>query len=358
MKTTISSKFINFPIHCLEIDQILLNEQQLFCQTDSKIQSCDSSATSIPAENLTFGTVTQKTCFNKCQCIFQDDINLLECTDPSITSQVIDFSSKEAWDHVNFIGSSIRELKEFKNLSLKPRGTIRVSGIESFDDDLFQSTNYIGKLGLYIENSSTESLKVKAPFRNTSFSELDINDSVLGQYITITTFIDSNVDILSIRNPKKDSASPAFRRDFLIGDISIKKFLLKNGFGIYKANSPTGNFAIDPILMNIFMFQHLEELEIVNTYLDFIIPAVLLPLEKLKVVRFANVNLKNVIGYYFSDQFQFGSDNFEDASVNWLANPRIQEIYIGREDSFKFQNDYLCYFAGLNSIASEIFQKD
>lgn len=339
----------------MNIDQLLVNEQQLFCQTDNKIQSCDNSTTSISPERLTSGTGTQDTCFNQCRCIFQDDINLLECSEPTISEQAIDFSSKEPWDHVNFIGSSINELKEFKNLSLKPGGTIRVSGIELFEDDLFQSTDYVGKLGLYIENSSMESLKVKAPFRNTNFSQLDINDCVLGQYVTITAFINSRVDIFSIRNPKKDSSSPAFRRDFLIGDISVKKFLLENGYGIYKANSPTGNFAIDPILMNIFMFQHLEELEIVNTYLDFIIPAVLLPLEKLRTIRFENVDLKNVIGFYFSDQFQLGSDDIEDSSVSWLANPRIKEIYIGREDQFQFQDEYLCYFAGLNAIASELF---
>ncbi len=337
----------------MDINPLLLNEQLLFCKNDQRIEACLKNTTDISTDKPVAGA-TCEPCFNQCQCIYQDDINLLECTSPSISELSDDYTSTVAWDFVNFAGSSIRELKQLRNLSLKTGANIQISGVDFFNDDIFQTTRYSDRIGLSILNSNLESLKYKSPFRNTNFSQLDISDSSLGQYITISTFINCNIDILSIRNAKANSSSPAFRRDFLVGDIFIKKLVIENGYGIYKANSPTGIFAIDPILMNVLMFQHLEELEIANTYLDFIISAVLVPLKELKVVRLENVNLKNVIGYYFREQFQFGSNDFGDGSVNWLANPTINEVYFGREKSFQFQDEYLCYFAGLNAFASEI----
>lgn len=151
--------------------------------------------------------------------------------------------------------------------------------------------------------------------------------------------------------------SPAFRRSSQIGSIHIRKFKLENGYSIYKQNALTGSFGIDPILMNYFMFENLEEIEIVNTFIDFIQSGALAPLKHLRVVRLENVNLKNVIDFYFT-QFQIGQTiSFMDEDVNWMANPRIREIYLGREETgFGFQNEYLCYFAGLNALESKFFE--
>ena len=99
------------------------------------------------------------------------------------------------------------------------------------------------------------------------------------------------------------------------------------------------------------MFKHLNELSIVNTFIDYIDSNAFLFLENLRVVRLENVNLKNVIDFYFFSFNLMDTIDFNDESVNWLANTRIQTVYLGREQfsetKFNYENEYLCYFAGL-----------
>ena len=188
-----------------------------------------------------------------------------------------------------------------------------------------------------------------SPFQRTNFTELDFNECSLTATIVINGFIDANINELIIRNPNADSIGPIFRRGSLVGDINIKQFRIINAFRIFSKNSPTGYFAIDPLVMNFFMFKELEELEITNTFIDFIQPESLLPLKKLKTLRLENVGLKNVINAYF-DRFQIEQIEFENEEVSLMANGNLKRIFLGHEesDSTWLDNESICYFAGLN----------
>ena len=107
-------------------------------------------------------------------------------------------------------------------------------------------------------------------------------------------------------------------------------------------------------MLNEFVFADLEELEIVNTFIDYIESNVLLELTNLRVVRLENVRLKSIVKSYLSD-FALGPFDYNDPSMSWLANEKIDEIFVGREHlnelGFKFENEFLCYFAGLSPKA-------
>ena len=90
-----------------------------------------------------------------------------------------------------------------------------------------------------------------------------------------------------------------------------------------------------------------------NTFVDYIESNAFSFLENLRTVRLENVNLKNIIDFYFVSANLMDTIDFDDETVNWLANSRIERVYLGREQfsetKFNYENEYLCYFAGLTA---------
>ena len=80
---------------------------------------------------------------------------------------------------------------------------------------------------------------------------------------------------------------------------------MENNGRIFKENSLTGRFGLDSIMLNKMIFESLEEIEIVNTLIEFIEAGCLLELEKLQSIRLENVGLRDVAAEYFS-RFEIG----------------------------------------------------
>ncbi len=90
-----------------------------------------------------------------------------------------------------------------------------------------------------------------------------------------------------------------------------------------------------------------------NTFVDYIESNSFLFLKNLRIVRLENVNLKNIIDFYFVSASLMDTIDFDNEAVNWLANTQIERVYLGREQfsetKFNYENEYLCYFAGLTA---------
>jgi len=343
-----------FPYHCFNIDQILIDEQLEYCQNDIKALECNNQTTVNQIKTTSIPLDTTKTICDYCECSFNKFLNILECNNDSLitTPPNFDVNSSIQFDYVSLVGSSIKKLNtnEFKNLRLKENATIVVSNINEFESNLFsESLIYTKQFSFIVYNSSLLSLYFREPFKKVNISRLEFINCNLTEPILTSGFIDSFINVLSISEPIDGSLSPSFSRLFF-GKIHIFKFEIKDAFNIYRLSEK--QFGIDFQMLNNKMFEYLEELEIKNTYLDYIQSNAFNFLLNLKVVRLENVNLKNIIEFYFLELNFLETIDFNDQSINWMANNQIERVYFGREQfsefDFNYENEYLCYFAGLN----------
>ena len=344
------------PVHCLNIEPVLLDEQLKFCNNDQRVLDCDSAISSVDEFTETFTeAATSEPCFGSCVCTTQGTVNLLECTATPTA-----FTSNTAWSFVHLAGNSTKSISD---LRLQENATLVATGLDHISNTFFGTDfNYQKRFRLSIQNSSLESLVYNTPFQNKQFSRLEFVDSAFGSWILTGCFADSTIDLLSIESPKSTSMSVRFQRSTLIAKIRIRKFQIKEAYKTFRQNSPDGTFGLDRFLLNIFMFEELEELEITNTFLDFIEASAMSRLTKLVRVRLENVYLKNVINTYFSDlRVSMAAANtsiveYQDKDVNWMANTNLKHVYLGREQyspqNFSYTDEDLCYFVGLNSMAS------
>lgn len=134
----------------------------------------------------------------------------------------------------------------------------------------------------------------------------------------------------------------------------VRHFRIVNVLDTFTKNSPIHKFALDDLLLNPVLFNDLRELEITNTRVDYIVADALSLLPNLSIVKLENVGLRAIIDHYFSDELPMvvGENHevdFSDDRVNWLANRRLQRVYLGRENggTFEFRDEDLCYFAAL-----------
>ncbi len=200
-----------------------------------------------------------------------------------------------------------------------------------------KSLIYSKKFRLRIENSSLESLAFNNPFVETNYFSIEFVDCYFGNWISTNAFVNTNIDLMLIKSPKQNSKSPFFRRSTLFGYINVKALKIHEAFDIFRKNSLTNSFGIDQLLLNTYLFKELEELEIKNTFVDFIDSNTLSQFNNLKLIRLENVYLKNVIENYFVDLsliIQTKNESFvdfTDKSINWLSNEKIERVYLGRE---------------------------
>lgn len=198
------------------------------------------------------------------------------------------------------------------------------------------------------------SLFAREVFKNVNLSYLEFRNCLIPESLTSSGFLGSRIDVLTFNEPGEGSYGPYFKRIFDRKEIHVRKLEIKNAYSVFKKT--TGQFGLDFLLLNEKMFQYLEELSVVNTYLDYIEPRSFMFLENLKIVRLENVNLKNVILFYFIELSLTQPEQeieFTSEEVNWLANKRVERVYLGREQysesKFAFEDEYLCYFAGLSA---------
>ncbi len=340
----------NYPFHCFNINEILLQEQIDFCENEYRIEECNSNITTTPQTPVTNMLTLNRQCLASeayCICSSMSSVKILECTDARITQMPNDFLLDFKLNYVSFVGSGVRTLQpnSFKNLKLEENATILLSRIDEFESDIFlNDTLYTKKVVLVIEKSLLSSLIQYFPFRKMNFSRLELNDCQVETDLSIRGFDGAHIDVFSINGASPNSTLLTFKNFFVLEEPVIRKFKLANIFDLFKTISPGQLFGLDSSLINIALFRHIEELEIVNTWLDYIDPEFLGLLSSLKTLRFENVNLKNVIDFA-------GVNN--EVSLNWIANERIERIYLGREmyspGEFDFQNEYACYFSGLSN---------
>jgi hypothetical protein len=339
-----------YPFHCFSINEILLQEQLDFCQSEYRIEECNSNSTTTPQASVTNMLTINKQCLASemnCKCSSMNSIKILECTDARITQMPNDFLLDFKLNYASFVGSGVKTLQSnsFKNLKLEENATIILSRIEEFKSDIFlNDTLYTKKVVLVIEKSLLASLIQNFPFRKMNFSRLELNDCQVETDLSIRGFDGAQIDVFSINGASPNSTLLTFKNFFMLEEPVIRKFKLANIFDLFKTISPGQLFGLDSTLINIALFRYIEELEIVNTWLDYIDPEFLGLLSYLKTLRFENVNLKNVIDFT-------GINN--EMSLNWVANENIERIYLGREmyspGEFNFQNEYACYFSGLSN---------
>ena len=342
-----------YPFHCFNVNEILLQEQLNYCNDEFVMDDCNKNKTTTTQALKLNMTTIQKQCLPNeayCSCSSLSSIKILECADTRIKKIPNDFFTEFSLNYVSFVGSSIKSVptNSFKNLRLEENATIIVSGIEEFESDLFlNDTLYTKKLVFVIEKSLLSSLILKYPFRKTNFSRLELNDCQVETGLSIRAFEGSRIDVFSINGASTNSSLLTFKTFFMYEEPVIRKFKLANIFNLFKEISPGNLFGLDSSLINIALFRYIEELEIVNTWLDYIDSEFLTLLEHLKTLRFENVNLKNIIDY---------SSFYDGASLNWVANENVERIYLGREmyspGKFDFQNEYACYFSDLRNKTS------
>ena len=105
---------------------MLLEEQAQFCDSRELFECSTTDQNEYPTQTIFHSNSTS--CFNKnCICTFQDNLSILECSG----EQPIVFSGDNLFDFdfVSLIGNSVRELKEFKGLTLKIGDKILVEKI-------------------------------------------------------------------------------------------------------------------------------------------------------------------------------------------------------------------------------------
>lgn len=273
----------------------------------------------------------------------------------------VNFKSNNQWSYVNFKGSSIKELKtnSFKNLNLNKDATVIFSNIEKLNSDIFiNHLIYDEKFRFVIEDSKINSLNLYYPFRFLNFSQFEFKNCSFQDEIYSLVFEGSRIDTLIIDHVQPQSESPYFRTYLLSYVPKVRKLKIANALNTFSINSPAKLFGLDIYLLDFILFQSLEELEIVNTQLDFVESDTIAHLQNLRILRLENVNLKNVIEFYFdrleiyANMDQNGEINFRNENINWISNKNLKKIYLGREvnneGNFQFEDEYLCYFAGLN----------
>ena len=355
----------NLPWHCLNINQILLNEQLDYCNNDENIiNECQLVTVDYNITNTVLTLFDNCLPFdltnnnNNCKCSFvNDNLNILDCNSNKMMTQIpTNFSSNNSieWSYISFIDTSIRNLTfNLPELNIQQNGSLIFDRIEYFDNDLFIN-NLNKKFSLIIQNSSFSSLLIKYPFRNVNLTRLELNEFYFdSNRISIRAFEGSNIDRLIFDRANLSSFSPLFKRELIFNPPHILKLEIKNIYDTFKKNSLTNLFGLDSLFLNEILFGDLVELEIKDTWIDYIEPEALSLLVNLKILRLENVNLKSIINYYFNSVNTFDLIDFNDPNVNFLSNQNLEKVYLGREiyspTKFKFDNESICFFAGLTS---------
>ena len=288
---------------------------------------------------------------SKCFCLKgENNLDILQCIDPTMTQMPSDFSTSTniEFSTVTFVGSSVKSLaqNQFKNLRLVENAQIFLSGIETFESDVFkEGITSRNPYSVFISDSLFYSLTTNKPFANATFSVLEFKNFTFPDFIPESSFADSKIDTLRFKSPNEESVSPFFVRDPFAEDISIRKFEIQNAGNIFKNNNPGLRFGIDGGLLNNLVFADLEELSIVNTNLDYIQSFIFNQesyFTKLQTIRLENVGLKELIT---TELFQISE------TASWLSG-RLKRIYIGLDSEFQLSSDYICYFADLNSTTT------
>jgi hypothetical protein len=360
----------SLPWHCLNINQILLNEQLDYCNNEENIinecrltidYNITNTVLTLNDNCLPFDTNN-----NYCKCSFiNDNLNILECdSNELITQMPTNFSLNNSieWSYISFINTSIGSLTfKLPDLNIQQNGNLILDKIDFFDNDLFIN-NSKKKFRLVIQNSLFSSLLVKYPFRYANLSQLELNEFYFdSNRISIRAFEGSNIDRLILDKANLSSFSPIFKRELLFNPPRILKLEIKNIYDTFKKNSFDNLFGLDSLFLNDILFTDLVELEIKDTWLDFIQPEAFSNLLNLKIIRLENVNLKSIIDYYFNVVNSFDLIEFNDPNINFLSNQNLEKVYLGREmyapNKFKFDNQTICFFASLNS-ATTIFIYD
>ena len=328
----------NYGQFCGQVNTATIKDSQ-YTEPSTQISNClkpDISSENEPA--------------SKCKCfLISLQLNTLECTDPTMTQIPIDFSTDNniEFGYVNFVGSSIKIMSknQFKNLRLSQDATIILSGIEEFEDDVF-SNGLVSStpFRLVIMQSSLFSLYFNSPFRRATFTQLEFVNFTLQLPIQTTNFAGSMIDTLIFKSPNQNSISPFFTPQPFLEKSTIRKLKIENARDIFKKNSDNNRFGIDNGLLNNKVFAELNELEIINTNVDFIESFIFtqeLNYKSLNTVRFENIGLKELITKEVSISYE---------EPNWLSSTRLKRVYLGHEvDSrFQFLDEYLCYFVDLN----------
>lgn len=134
----------------------------------------------------------------------------------------------------------------------------------------------------------------------------------------------------------------------------IRQLKISNVRDIFSNNSPIRKFVLDDLLLSPVLFSELEELEIVNTRVDYIISNSMSQLTNLRVVKLENVNLRSIINHYFDEELpaivdEYQIIEFNEPRVNWLSMRTLERVYFGREGkAFEFKDEDLCFFAGMS----------
>jgi len=258
-----------------------------------------------------------------------DDLSSIECNH----ELPLNFNYSEV-DFLSLNGRGMEILRPLQNLTIKKNGKIRLLNFQDFENDVISKISCPARFGVTVEDTNLTSLQFRSPFQNSNLNFIELRACQLGQFILISGFYGSDIDEILIKTATEDSMAPAFRRDTQIGSVKVRKLRIEDGGVVYKKNSLTGRFGIDSILINKFLFEYLEELEIINTEIEFIEDGCLERLEYLKVLKLMNVGLKRIL----------------EASVNWLSGGQIQSLFVGKEKEMTgLADDFLCFFVNLNS---------
>jgi hypothetical protein len=346
------------PMHCFNINSLLIQEQFKSCDFDIKTKKCDNNFfTDGTSMTSSTGTNKPKSCFfdsilnsQYCTCKFDTFISVLECSNPLLTETLSSYKSDHRWNYVTFQGSSIQKFQpnSFKNLRLASNATLLLDRVQLLDDIFLNDTEYDNQFRLIIQNSDLNNLQIKFPFRYTNFSSLEFNYCKFSNLIFNRAFEGSNIDRLVIRRSNQESLAPYFQQNYLKTIPSIKRFELLDVYDIFRNNSEYG-LILDNSLLNNVLFNDLEELKIKNTFLDSIDNFPFEKLDKLRIVHFENVNLKKVVENFY-DQNLFGDQGSDFETTNWLSKIKSGKIFLGHEfyNQFKFENEYLCYFLNIS----------
>lgn len=342
------------PVHCFNVSQLVLEDQINYCQNEIKINQCKGTTTQ-GVTTTSILTTSPRNCNlsqidpenEKCTCSYEANMNILQCD--NLTRPLTDFSSSVPFDYVNLmdIGGHL-STNSFPNLNLAPYASLILSNIDTFDDNVFRDINYTDQFRLVLINSSMDSLSFAEPFAFTNFSVLELQECSFGNRMSAGAFNGARVDTLIINKVRSDSLVFSFRPSFTPNPPSIRRLRILDIYDTFKKNPNVEIFGLDSFFMNQIVFQDLEEIEIRNTWLEYLDEGAFFGLNNLKVVRLENVHLFDVIQrfYQFTLLMGYVPEN------NWIYG--VQKVYMGHEfdQRFKFEDEFLCYFLNQKSETS------
>jgi hypothetical protein len=342
---------------------VLIQEQNDFCQNTAKIDECNRSESTGTQQFSTtsISRQAQTICLPKldpiyssfCNCSIEPSgLNALECSNIIINQTEADYSTDFKWNYISFTGSAVQALPahSFRNLSLAENATLLLSNVNFIDSDVFSNeTKFDSKFRFVIQNSSLNILDFKYPFRFANMNQLEFIDCFFDRFFAVVAFDGVQANTFLVKRVQENSRAPFFRFGRATKAPVIRSFQLVDIGDTFSRNSPISLFGLDGGFLNLIVFGKLEELEVRNTRLDVIDGEIFTLLEQLKTVRLENVNLVNVIKYFYNNSLfsaEAGSSDFQPIK-NWITNEtHVERVYLGHEfeQGFKFENEYLCYF--------------